>query len=52
MDDHIIGFTYKGKVYEWNAPDCLYYWVEADDNWFSEVPEGATDIKTGNKVYM
>lgn len=42
LDEMVLkGFTYKGKHYTWNDPDCVYYQDDVDDEWYDEVPEGA-----------
>lgn len=35
------GFTVGDEHYTWNDRDCLYYWDDSDEYWYSEVPYNA-----------
>lgn len=37
-------FKYKGKIHEWNDYDCVYYWGEADGDYFMEVHENVIPL--------
>ena len=47
LDENVVaGFTIEDEVdgtkhYTWNDDDCVYYWDEADDDYYMEVPMGA-----------
>ena len=47
LDEYVIaGFTIEDeeegtKHYTWYDDDCVYYWDEADDDYYMEVPKGA-----------
>lgn len=46
LEDMVVsGFYVKEnnewKHYTWNEEDCLYYWDEADDDWYDEMPNNA-----------
>lgn len=47
LDEEVIaGFSIEDdeegtKHYTWNDDDCVYYWDEADDDYYMEVPNGA-----------
>ena len=43
-------FKYKGKIYEWNDSDCVWYNKEVDDDYFMEMPESAEIIKSSRKL--
>lgn len=47
LDEYVVlGFTIfdkreGSKHYTWNDYDCVYYWDDADDDYYQEVPKGA-----------
>lgn len=47
MEFGVTSFEYQGKIYRWSLWDEVYYWEEADDDYFDEVPSGANVISHG-----
>lgn len=42
LDEMVLRkFEYKGKTYEWDDLDMVYYNVDSDEDWFEEIPNGA-----------
>lgn len=37
----VRSFLYRNRRYVWSDCDCLYYSEESDEDYFSEIPDGA-----------